>query len=98
VRAFDDTVVTLVRDNVDLTLRQTAVLLTVVQAEKAQTVRGLAHALNVSKPAVTRAHSQLTAMGMLRVVVDPTDRRSALITATTEGRSLAETMLGRRAA
>lgn len=98
---FPDVALALVREGVDLTMRQCAVLLTVARAEEAQTVRGLAWDLNVSKPAITRAHGKLVEMGLLRIVTDRTDRRSVLITATAQGMEMAERMTGvpvRRAA
>lgn len=98
---FPDVALALVREGVDLTMRQCAVLITVARAEEAQTVRGLAWDLNVSSPAITRAHTKLVEMGLLRVVTDRTDRRSVLITATAQGMEMAERMTGvpvRRAA
>lgn len=89
---FPDVALALVREGVDLTMRQCAVLLTVARAEEAQTVRGLAWELNVSKPAITRAIDKLEYRGLARRRTDPTDRRSVLVTVTDEGRGLARRM------
>lgn len=75
-----------VLDNVpDLTLRQTAILLTIYLERPPHTVRGLAAKLNVTKPVITRA---LDTMGMLKLVTrkrDPRDRRNVIIQRTVEG-------------
>lgn len=98
---FPDVALALVREGVTLTMRQVAVLITVARAEEAQTVRGLAEALNVPKPVITGVHTRLVERGLLHVVTDRTDRRSVLITATAQGMEMAERMAGislRRAA
>ena len=60
VDALRGRIVALVRrDGPDLSARQMGVFLTSYLDEEAQTVRGLAAKLNVSKPAVTRAGSAL---------------------------------------
>ncbi len=75
-----------VLDNVpDLTLRQTAILLTIYLQRPPHTVRGLAATLNVTKPVITRA---LDTMGMMKLVArkrDPSDRRNVIIQRTVEG-------------
>src|SRR3546814_6357437 len=50
----------------DLTNRQMALMLTVYIGAGPHTVRGLAEALNVSKPVITRALNKLSALGYLR--------------------------------
>jgi DNA-binding MarR family transcriptional regulator len=83
---FRDTMVSLVRrDEADLSARQMAVLLNCYLADGPHTVRGLAHDLDVSKPAITRALDRLTELELIRRKVDPTDRRSVLIQRTTKG-------------
>ncbi len=75
-----------VLDNVpDLTLRQTAILLTIYLERPPHTVRGLAAKLDVTKPVITRA---LDTMGIIKLVTrkrDPRDRRNVIIQRTVEG-------------
>ena len=75
-----------VRDNVpDLTLRQTAIILTIYLERPPHTVRGLAAKLQVTKPVITRA---LDTMGRLKLVTrkrDPRDRRNVIIQRTVDG-------------
>ncbi|WP_185984708.1 MarR family winged helix-turn-helix transcriptional regulator [Aureimonas mangrovi] len=69
----------------DLTVRQTAILLTVYLEPPPHTVRGLAGRLNVTKPVVTRA---LDTMGRLELVErrrDPADLRNVLVRRTVKG-------------
>lgn len=73
------------RDAPDLSARQMAVLLTVYLTPPPHTVRGLAAALKVSKPAITRALDRLSELELLRRKVDETDRRSVLIQRTVKG-------------
>jgi DNA-binding MarR family transcriptional regulator len=69
----------------DLTNRQMALLLLVYLDPGPHTVRGLARALNVSKPVVTRALNRLGALGYLRRQRDDTDKRNIFVARTTEG-------------
>ena len=81
-----ETIVALVRrDGPDLSARQLGVLLTVYLADGPHTVRGLAGALNVSKPAITRALDRLGELDLARRKIDPADRRSVLVQRTTKG-------------
>lgn len=81
-----DTVVALVRrDGPDLSARQLGVFLTCYLQDGAHTVRGLAAALNVSKPAITRALDRLGELDLARRKVDPMDRRSVLVQRTLKG-------------
>ncbi|WP_425406753.1 MarR family transcriptional regulator [Hwanghaeella sp.] len=73
------------RDSPDLSARQMAVLTTVYLQPSPHTVRGLAEALNVSKPAVTRALDRLSELGLVRRKPDEEDRRSVLIQRTVKG-------------
>ncbi len=73
------------RDSPDLTARQLAVLLIVYISEPPHTVRGLASALNVSKPAITRALDRLGELNLIRRRVDEADRRNVLIQRTVPG-------------
>lgn len=72
-------------DEVDLTQRQMAILLTIYLEPPPHTVRGLAAKLNVTKPVITRA---LDAMGARKLVTrhrDPRDKRNVVISRTVEG-------------
>jgi len=73
------------RDEPDLSARQLAVMLTCYLEDEAQTVRGLAAELHVSKPAITRALDRLTEFELVRRKVDPLDRRSVLVQRTSKG-------------
>jgi len=72
-------------DAPDLSARQMSLLLTVYLTAAPHTVRGLAAALNVSKPAITRAIDRLSELGMVRRKPDENDRRSVLIQRTVKG-------------
>jgi DNA-binding MarR family transcriptional regulator len=81
-----ETIVALVRrDGPDLSARQLGVFLTVYLTEGPHTVRGLAHTLNVSKPAITRALDRLGELDLARRKVDPQDRRSVIVQQTLKG-------------
>ncbi len=69
----------------DLSARQQALLLHVYLMNPPHTVRGLAAALNMSKPAVTRALDQLSALGFVKRKTDEKDRRSVLVQRTVPG-------------
>lgn len=69
----------------DLTTRQMAVLLTVYLVPQPHTVRGLARALQISKPAVTRGLDRLSKLDLVRRQVDQGDRRSILVQRTDKG-------------
>ena len=73
------------RDGPDLTARQLGVFLTCYLEAEAQTVRGLAARLDVSKPAITRALDRLSEFDLVRRKTDPLDRRSVLVQRTPPG-------------
>ncbi len=73
------------RETPDLSARQMALLLTVYLTQPPHTVRGLAQALNISKPAVTRALDRLQGLGYIRRAADVMDRRNVLIGRTAAG-------------
>lgn len=73
------------RDPADLSARQMAVVLTVYLSPPPHTVRGLAAALNVSKPAITRALDRLEKLDFVRRKADESDRRSVLVQRTVKG-------------
>jgi DNA-binding MarR family transcriptional regulator len=80
------TIVELVRmEGPDLSARQLGVFLTCYLEKDAQTVRGLAAKLNVSKPAITRALDRLAEFDLVRRKIDPLDRRSVLVQRTATG-------------
>jgi DNA-binding MarR family transcriptional regulator len=83
------TIVELVRrDGPDLSARQLGVFLTCYLETEAQTVRGLAVHLHVSKPAITRALDRLAEFDLVRRKTDPLDRRSVLVQRTATGMAL----------
>ncbi len=73
------------RAHPDLTARQFALLLQVYLAPPPHTVRGLARALAMSKPAVSRALDTLGRLDLLRRKRDQADRRSLLVQRTVKG-------------
>src|SRR6202021_2452828 len=73
------------RDGPDLSARQLAVFLTCYLESEAQTVRGLASKLNVSKPAITRALDRLSEFDLVGRKHHPLDRRSVLVQRTMAG-------------
>lgn len=73
------------REAPDLSARQLALLLTVYLTPPPHTVRGLAAALAVSKPAVTRALDRLSVLGFIRRKIDKEDRRNVLVQRTVKG-------------
>jgi DNA-binding MarR family transcriptional regulator len=80
------TIVSLVRRaGPDLSARQLGVFLTSYLEDEAQTVRGLAAKLAVSKPAITRALDRLAEFDLVRRKTDPLDRRSVLVQRTIQG-------------
>jgi DNA-binding MarR family transcriptional regulator len=74
----------------DLTNRQMALLMLVYLDPGPHTVRGLARALNVSKPVVTRALNRLGALGYLRRQRDEADKRNIFVARTPKGASFLE--------
>lgn len=72
-------------DEPDLTARQLAVLMTVYLSPPPHTVRGLAAALGVGKPAITRALDTLARYGLIRRRRDEADGRNVLVQRTTRG-------------
>ncbi|MGF1462555.1 MAG: MarR family winged helix-turn-helix transcriptional regulator [Maricaulaceae bacterium] len=69
----------------DLTARQTALLLHIYLSDGPHTVRGLAHALALAKPAVTRGLDALAALGFVRRKIDGADKRNVLVQRTVKG-------------
>ena len=69
----------------DLSARQMTILLTLYLDTRAQSVRGLAARLGVTKPVITRALDSMGRMGLVTRKRDPADRRNVLIQRTVEG-------------
>ncbi len=89
------TIVELVRrDGPDLSARQLGVFLTCYLEAEAQTVRGLAARLGVSKPAITRALDRLTEFDLVKRKTDPLDRRSVLVQRTPAGMAFLRELRG----
>jgi DNA-binding MarR family transcriptional regulator len=74
----------------DLTNRQMALLMLVYLTPGPHTVRGLAKALGVSKPVVTRALNTLGGLGYLRRERDQDDRRNVFVVRTRDGAEFLE--------
>lgn len=72
-------------DAPDLSTRQLAIVLNVYVRPGPHTVRGLAEALNISKPAVSRALDALGTRGLTRRHRDTKDRRNVLVEPTEDG-------------
>ncbi|MGE0829619.1 MAG: MarR family winged helix-turn-helix transcriptional regulator [Hyphomonadaceae bacterium] len=79
------TVMSVKGDEPDLTARQLAVLMTVHLGPPPHTVRGLAAALNVGKPAITRALDTLSRYELVTRRRDPADGRNVLVEKTAMG-------------
>ena len=73
------------REGADLSARQIGVFLICHLEDEAQTVRGLAAKLNISRTAVCRALNRLSEFDLVRRKTDPLDRRSVLVQRTTMG-------------
>ena len=72
-------------DGPDLSARQMAIVLTVYTSPPPHTVRALAEALRIAKPAVTRALDRLSILGFIRRTRDEADRRIVHVQRTVKG-------------
>ncbi len=72
-------------DGPDLSARQMAIVLTVYTSPPPHTVKALAEALRIAKPAVTRALDRLSVLGFIRRVRDQSDRRVVHVQRTVKG-------------
>ena len=82
-------------DQPDFSARQLTVFLKVyLEPGTEHTVRGLAAALNVSKPAITRALDRLTDSDFIRREKDANDRRSVIVSRTSAGSTYLRTLSG----
>lgn len=71
--------------DIDLTMRQMAILLHIYLVPPPHTVRGLAATLGVTKPVITRALDTMGEMGIVDRVRDTIDRRNVVIKRTVAG-------------
>lgn len=69
----------------DLSARQISVLLTLYLESESRSVRQLATALNISKPAICRALDALEKLELISRSKDPDDRRNVIIARTEKG-------------
>lgn len=69
----------------DFSLRQMAILLHIYLVPPPHTVRGLASALCVTKPVITRALDSLGAQKLVDRTRDPDDGRNVIIKRTVDG-------------
>src|SRR5271156_5304543 len=82
-------------DGPDFSARQLSVFLKVyLEPGTEHTVRGLAAALNVSKPAITRALDRLQDSDFIKRETDSTDRRSIVVRRTPKGTAYLGTLNG----
>lgn len=93
LRFWRDVHLTQVRGNLpDLSIRQTAILLTIYLDLPPHTVRGLAAKLGVTKPVITRALDSMGKLGLVTRRRDEQDRRNVVIQRTVEGALAVETL------
>jgi DNA-binding MarR family transcriptional regulator len=91
----DTLVASVASDGPDFTARQLSVFLKVyLEAGTDHTVRGLAAALNISKPAITRALDRLAEYDFTKRETDPSDRRSVIVKRTPKGSAYLATLSG----
>ena len=80
---------------INLSTRQMAVLLTVYLEPPPHTVRGLAAKLQVTKPVITRALDTMSSDHLVERKRDPSDGRNVLIGRTVEGSLFVEKLADR---
>ena len=86
LRLWHEVMVDLVRDEeVDLSARQLAILLTIYLEVPPHTVRGLAKRLNVTKPVITRALDTMGSLDLVSRRRDDLDRRNVIVQRTVKG-------------
>lgn len=86
LKTWHQVALTLVRDDQpDLSLRQTAILLTVYLEPPPHTVRALAAKLNVTKPVITRALDSMGKLDLLTRRRDEKDKRNVVVVRTLKG-------------
>ncbi|MFH5924579.1 MarR family transcriptional regulator [Roseomonas xinghualingensis] len=77
----------IVQTGTEISMRQATVLARAVQSPGKETVRSLAAAMKVSKPAITRALDRLDELKLAHRLKDPKDRRSIFVQPTSKGRA-----------
>jgi DNA-binding MarR family transcriptional regulator len=86
LRLWHDVTLALVRDEeIDLSQRQMAILLTIYLEMPPHTVRGLAKRLNVTKPVITRALDTMGSLDLVSRRRDDVDRRNVIVQRTVRG-------------
>ena len=86
LRLWHDVTLDLVReDDIDLSARQMAILLTIYLEVPPHTVRGLAKRLNVTKPVITRALDSMGGLDLVSRRRDDLDRRNVIVQRTVRG-------------
>jgi DNA-binding MarR family transcriptional regulator len=82
-------------DGPDFTARQLSMFLKVyLEPGTEHTVRGLAAALNISKPAISRALNRLEEFDLTKREKDASDRRSVIVRRTHKGSTYLGTLNG----
>jgi DNA-binding MarR family transcriptional regulator len=82
-------------DGPDFTARQLSVFLKVyLEPRTEHTVRGLAAALNISKPSISRALDRLEEFDLTKREKDASDRRSVIVRRTPKGSTYLGTLNG----
>jgi DNA-binding MarR family transcriptional regulator len=82
-------------DGPDLNARQAAILLRVSLEPGPHTVRGLAEALSLGKPAVSRALDALGGYGLAVRLPDEADKRSVIVQTTARGLAMLASLADR---
>ncbi|HRK24578.1 MAG TPA: MarR family winged helix-turn-helix transcriptional regulator [Beijerinckiaceae bacterium] len=86
LRLWHDVSLALVREEeIDLSQRQLAILLTIYLEMPPHTVRGLAKRLNVTKPVITRALDSMGSLDLVSRRRDDLDRRNVIVQRTVRG-------------
>ena len=86
LRLWHEVMVDLVREEeVDLSARQLAILLTIYLEVPPHTVRGLAKRLSVTKPVITRALDTMGSLDLVSRRRDDLDRRNVIVQRTVKG-------------
>ena len=86
LRLWHEVMLDLVRqEDIDLSSRQMAILLTIYLEVPPHTVRGLAKRLNVTKPVITRALDTMGSLDLVSRRRDDIDRRNVIVQRTVKG-------------
>lgn len=86
LRLWHEVTLDMVREEeIDLSARQMAILLTIYLEVPPHTVRGLARRLNVTKPVITRALDSMGGLDLVSRRRDDIDRRNVIVQRTVKG-------------